>query len=88
MPRTPDFLIDSEVGLYMADELWRYCRSVGQTPAQAYEDPELPFNLTVMRASRAFRRLKWGLMHSQVGDKDEFGSNHNMNTLSWLYEDL
>ena len=40
-----------------------------------------------MRASRQFRRFRWGLMHQQLGAKDEFGINHIMNTLKLLYEE-
>jgi len=71
----------------MWSELWRYCRSVGTTPAKAYEDPDLPFNLSVMRAHVAHRRFEWSLMHQQIGAKDEGGANHIANTLKFLYED-
>lgn len=67
-------------------ELWSYCKDVGQTPTQALADPDLPFNLSIMRADRAGRRMKRGLMRQAIG-KDDFGIENILATLGLIYED-
>jgi hypothetical protein len=59
---------------------------VGQTPAQALADPDLPFNLTIARAAEAARQMKLRLLYQRI-TKDEFGISHILNTLKLLYED-
>lgn len=67
-------------------ELWRYCSGIGQTPAQALDDPDFPFNLTIMRIYDAARRMKLGLTYQQI-TKDDLGIAHIINTLKLIYED-
>jgi len=71
----------------MWDELWSYCRALGQTPDEARRDPQFPFNISVMRASKVYRRFRWNMMHQQIGAKDEGGANHIVNALKFLLED-
>lgn len=68
-------------------ELWRYAKATGRTPAEAARDPDLAFNISVMRAHEALRQFKWSLLHNQIGAKDEFGIGHIVNTLKLIYED-
>jgi len=56
------------------------------TPAVALEDPDLPYNLTVMRAHDAARSMKAGLLLQQL-QKDEFGMSQVVNLLKTMYED-
>jgi hypothetical protein len=65
--------VASEQGLLLASELWKFCRSVGQTPRQALRDPDLPFNLTVMRGALAGRTMVMGLTLQKISD-DPFGT--------------
>jgi hypothetical protein len=67
-------------------QLWRYARATGQTPAHAIEDPDFPFNMTVMRAHDAARSLKLGELYRKL-PKDGFGISHVIETLRLLYED-
>ena len=45
---------------------------MGLTPRQAFRDPDLPFNLTVMRGALARRRMVRDLSLQQLKD-DPFG---------------
>jgi hypothetical protein len=67
-------------------ELWQYCRAVGQTPKEALADPDLGFNLSVMRGSNAGRSMRVGLMFQSLS-KDSFGIDHIINALKLLYEE-
>ena len=54
-------MLATERGGSVAWELWRYCRAVGKTPQEALRDPDLAFNLTVMRAHDQARRMRFAL---------------------------
>src|SRR5262245_32030808 len=66
-PRRPFFVRD-EAGLEMARVLWKYCRAMGRTPREAWDDPDLPFNLTVMYGAEAARAMRWALSTQQLGE--------------------
>jgi len=65
----------------VAWELWRLAMASGRTPREALLDPDLAFNLTVMRAHDEYRRLRLAFSIHAPG-ADPLGA-----LLQRLYED-
>lgn len=78
--------MDDEAGLAMASELFRLSKATGTRPSALVSSgmgrrEALGFDLAVMRAHEAHRRLRWGSVVSQASDG--LGA-----AIQLIYEDL
>lgn len=81
----PPFMTESERGMKIAQEVDAYCHRYGCTPWEAFHDPHLGFNLTVMRTADAERQKQYLLLMEQAKSGDEFGLNRMYATLMLSY---
>lgn len=66
MPPAPFWT--SEEGAATAVELYVFAKDIGKTPAEAMRDPDLPFNLSVMRGYYKAKQVARDLANAQGAD--------------------
>ena len=87
MPTTRDFLVASEGGRFGAWELWRLAKALGESPRKLLKDPDLAFNLTVMRGHDQWKRDRREKALLEAAKDDGFGLKRIFEAIRQLGED-
>jgi len=82
--RARGFLLQTEAGLAACQELWRLAKASGRTPWEALHDPNLPFNVTVMRGAEMAGDMVYGLTTEAAASGDELGMRRAIATLNLI----
>jgi hypothetical protein len=87
VPKTRDFLVATDEGRFSAWELWRLAKALGESPRKLLKDPDLGFNLTVMRGHDRWKRDRRNKAFHEVINEDGFGLKRIFEAIRQLGED-
>lgn len=87
MPKTCDFLVATDEGRFSSWELWRLSKALGESPRKVLKDPDLAFNLSVMRGHDRWKQDRRTKALLEVAKDDGFMLKRIFEAIRQLGED-